>query len=191
MPKPRAKAVFIADRPVIYNVSSLWRADTILKNGSKTKRRAKLQANLKRHQAKNRKYNFSSLSHTLNVGGWVLSAARVGIDLEPRDRDVSDKALKWYARPGEIELVRSALKLWVMKESAFKALRGPKQPLTLRHLRITDCRVVEARQKPSSQNEKMQFFFELKKAKKIIAHGEGLLISSARTIMGISVVISY
>ncbi len=186
--------VTIAGQAIIYKVSPAWSAGAAGPAGTvgpaagtedldRSSRRTKLHTDLKKAQKRNKALKHASISHTLHLGGWALSSAPVGFDLEPRGRKISAKALKWYARTGEIERARSRLKLWVMKEAAFKALRGPLQPATIRHVQISRCR-------RSSQNENLRFFFKLKRGRKTLASGEGRLNCSPSTIMGFATLIS-
>jgi hypothetical protein len=78
-----------------------------------------------------------SVSHSPKAGGFALSTQAVGLDIESRDRQLSDKA---FARVGDVHersLVRQPIHLWVMKEAAWKALRGEDQPKTIFEIQIT------------------------------------------------------
>ncbi len=88
-------------------------------------------------QVKDRSGSFS-ISHARGLGGlaWVENSnAQIGFDVEVRSRVTRD-LVKRVALQSEIEAVSSVDRLWVAKESAFKALRGPAQPKTISKLNI-------------------------------------------------------
>ncbi len=165
----------VADSVVIFGTSTKWRADSA---GKKTNRKALGQA-FAAHKIKNRKLKYGSISHTVHIGGWALSDHPVGFDLELAGRAVSGKAVRWFAGASEVKKVKAPLILWVMKEAAYKAMRGPLQPKTVRQIEIVHTRRL-------SQNENIQFLFRVKNGRRVVARGEGLIKRSPRTIMGIA-----
>lgn len=170
----------ISNTKAYIQISPKWCAGT---TNTKKRNRKMLQAALDRAQAKNKNLPFQSLSHSRQVGGFALADKPIGFDLESKPREISEKATRWFSRPAELKAVKSSLILWVMKEAAFKALRGPNQPENLRQIKITNARRV-------SQNEKIEFSFQVTGGKRSRSRGRGLAISNSRTIMGIAVVLT-
>lgn len=123
---------------------------------------------------------FSSISHTGEVAGFALSQEPIGFDMEFEDREISDKALERIASKRELDLFSEPIKLWVAKESAFKALRGPGQPPLIQDIEFNFSSV--PRHTPlgpiipfkSNYNNDLEL------------HGETLVFKFQRLILGLS-----
>jgi hypothetical protein len=174
--------ISISGHPIIYKVSKEWRADA----GGTRKHRGFLGRELKKALGEKKQFAYSSLSHTVHVGGFALAKKPVGFDLESNGRNISSRATQWFASADELALVRDPLYIWVMKEAAFKATRGPYQPKTLRLVKITDVKTLP---KKTFQNKTLKFQFEVKsKSPRRSFRGEGLIKINSRTIMGFALI---
>ena len=80
-----------------------------------------------------------SISHTQGLGGFAIlhPARKIGFDLEPMNRVTAKVATRIAFAPDEASQAPSPGHLWVAKEAAFKALRGPKQPQVLSALKVS------------------------------------------------------
>jgi 4'-phosphopantetheinyl transferase len=85
----------------------------------------------------------SSISHTKGLGGLVTSRlTMVGLDIEVIER-VGDHIVKRVcADPQEFDMAPSAAHLWVAKEAAFKALKGPQQPPLISQVTVSKWKKV-------------------------------------------------
>jgi phosphopantetheinyl transferase (holo-ACP synthase) len=170
----------IDDQFVYFKTARAWRAD----RDKNTRRRKDLQAELNRQRLKMKQFKFSSVSHTTHQGGFALSAHPVGFDIEDLSRELSPRAQKWLSRPEEMRKVKApnrALAIWVMKEAAYKALKGPKQPLTVKEITLLSCRRL-----PQNENRHSTYAFTFSTRKTRHPQGQGRLIFRARSIVGIA-----
>ncbi len=80
-----------------------------------------------------------SLSHCPEAGGWAITDwhQSVGFDLEVPKR-VKAEVVARVSNPSEVSSAPSAAALWVAKEASFKALRGPRQPLLISQVQISN-----------------------------------------------------
>jgi 4'-phosphopantetheinyl transferase EntD len=79
-----------------------------------------------------------SISHCRLLGGWAFSATsqRLGLDIEQIARVRPELALR-MSNESEMEEAPHPAALWTAKEAAFKYLRGERQPLTAKEIRVT------------------------------------------------------
>jgi 4'-phosphopantetheinyl transferase EntD len=82
-----------------------------------------------------------SISHCPELGGfsWVKKPWTIGFDIEVIAR-VSKAAAARMSKPDEIAQAPSPWQLWVAKEAAFKAFRGPQQPAALSGIETSQWR---------------------------------------------------
>lgn len=73
------------------------------------------------------KDHYSSLSHTEDLGVFVLDSAPVGIDYENRER-IQEKIVARVCHPDELKLTSNFQLLWSIKEASFKAIPFIIQP---------------------------------------------------------------
>ncbi len=81
-----------------------------------------------------------SVSHSKVLGGAAFAAdgvGQVGFDLEQTNRVHNEVALR-VSDPDQFRKAPSAAALFVSKEAAFKALRGPRQPAILSEVEILE-----------------------------------------------------
>jgi 4'-phosphopantetheinyl transferase len=84
----------------------------------------------------------SSVSHTQGLGGFagIVDAEnrKVGFDIEVIPRVTPQIAGRVRTTADELSLAPSPAHLWVAKESAFKAMKGPQQPKVISQIHIVD-----------------------------------------------------
>jgi 4'-phosphopantetheinyl transferase len=84
----------------------------------------------------------SSISHTQGLGGFaaILGAEnrKIGFDIEVIARVTPQIAGRVRTTADELSLAPSPAHLWVAKEAAFKALKGPQQPKLISEIHIVD-----------------------------------------------------
>lgn len=124
---------------------------------------------------------YSSISHTKGAGAFALSDCPVGIDLELRHRPLSDKALHRISDLRERALVQDPIMLWVIKEAAWKSLRGPRQPPT-----ISSIEIRQLTKRRTGRGYK--FSFNIKNHNNLQRDGLGLVLFRSRFIFGIAVI---
>jgi phosphopantetheinyl transferase len=157
-------------------ISTKWRA------GSKTRRQS-LQKALENDDIR----GFHSLSHTNHMGGFATATQPVGFDLEAISRQVSDRATGRIATPKELKMCDDqAIIIWVMKEAAFKALRGEHQPKTIPGITITAIKKKIKIAKKKSAKE-WSFSFKASNSSSLRHFGRGRCLTVGRTIVGIAV----
>jgi phosphopantetheinyl transferase (holo-ACP synthase) len=76
-----------------------------------------------------------SISHCLEMGGFVLSKMPVGFDIELVER-VQQKIVARVSKEAEMINAPSLAHLWAAKEAAFKALHSFRQPDVISELQI-------------------------------------------------------
>lgn len=85
-----------------------------------------------------------SVSHTLDVGGYLRvkfmphQKGVVGFDVEQISRIQPRIVQRMQFDEAEFSKAVSAAALWTAKEAVFKSFRGPKQPLLLSDIQISD-----------------------------------------------------
>lgn len=92
-----------------------------------------------------------SVSHTDELGGFVwinlkepMPGLQIGLDIENSTRVHEVVAKRICKSEAEFKAAPSPSSLWVAKEAAFKALRGPKQPQVLSEVEITEWTTVDS-----------------------------------------------
>ncbi len=80
-----------------------------------------------------KKNTFLSISHTKGLLGFVLSQELIGLDIELKTREMTQKIAQ-YIRHEEDEIFN--LKAWCIKEAAYKALSFYEKELSLKEIKI-------------------------------------------------------
>lgn len=76
-------------------------------------------------------HGFVSISHSLQVGGYVYSpVSMVGLDIESTHR-VNPDIIRRVSTQEELAIAPTPAHLWCAKEALYKALRGISQPKTI------------------------------------------------------------
>lgn len=113
--------------------------------------RESIHVDLKKQIAKACPFSDSSISHSQGLGGYVLSifdtnrAYQIGFDIEETRRVRPELAKRVSYSEEEFTSSESPASLWVAKESSFKCLKGPKQPLVVSEIEIGEWRKVNSR----------------------------------------------
>lgn len=81
------------------------------------------------------KDHYSSLSHTEEIGVFVLDSSPVGVDIENCDRIQKD-IVKRVSKDSELNLNSNYQLLWSIKEAAFKAIPFIIQPKTVSEITV-------------------------------------------------------
>lgn len=81
------------------------------------------------------KDHYSSLSHTEDIGVFVLDSAPVGVDYEDRSR-IQQKIVERVCTPDELKLSSNFQLLWSIKEASFKAIPFIVQPKAISELSV-------------------------------------------------------
>lgn len=92
---------------------------------------------------------YSSLSHTENVGVFVLDSAPVGVDFENRAR-IKKPIVERICQPNEMSLNSNFQLLWSAKEAAFKSVPFIIQPKMFTEITVTSL--------TTETDSKMPFF---------------------------------
>lgn len=106
--------------------------------------RESIHGDLKKQMAKAYPFSDSSISHCQNLGGYAFSmfdsnhVHQIGFDLEESNRVRPEIAKRVSFNEDEFAAASSAASLWVAKESAFKCLKGPRQPHVISEIEIGD-----------------------------------------------------
>lgn len=120
-----------------------------------------------------------SISHTKHIGGYALSRRPVGFDIEPRTRQLTDKAFHRLTLIQERQWPLTPIEFWVAKEAAWKSLRGPKQPQTISQIVLSRVTVRGGR-------KHFTFSVIAKDRDSRVTAGKGVLLINRRTILGIA-----
>lgn len=81
------------------------------------------------------KDHYSSLSHTEDIGIFVLDSAPIGVDYENRDR-IQEKIVQRVCSAEEMSLTPNFQLLWSIKEASFKAIPFIIQPKAISDLTV-------------------------------------------------------
>ena len=164
--------------PVFVSTSWHWRAEKSSDFREKCRKLIACAAEKFIHPKKH-----LSVSHTSHLGGFAVANSPVGFDLEPYGRKVSPQAFRRFSTAQERELQLDPLQIWVMKEAAWKSLRGPHQPDTITQIQITKVTRIKKRN---------NHLFEFKSCKinGLKSFGQGIILCDSRTIMGIALTLS-
>lgn len=79
--------------------------------------------------------SFSSISHTINMGGVLRGANPCGLDIEVKSR-IKKELVARVSKQDEIAAALNFQSLWCAKEAAFKALKNYNQPSVLSKISI-------------------------------------------------------
>jgi phosphopantetheinyl transferase (holo-ACP synthase) len=118
--------------------------------------RERLHGELKKRMSKAYPFSDSSISHCRSMGGFAFTSfdsdhvAQIGFDIEEDVRVRIETAKRICNTSEEFDRAPSPASLWTAKEAAFKSLKGPKQPLIVSTLELTNW------QTPSSQFETVE-----------------------------------
>lgn len=168
--------VKIKSTQVFIFTSSKWSASNIAK---KPELRAKLRTTAQK-TADKLYCPHISISHTSTYGGFAVCKYPVGFDLEVADRPISARAYKRLTSQNERKLNLMPIQAWVIKEAAWKALRGPHQPKT-----VTQIKIISIKKKPKLQQQ--GFLFKACHFKMLNQPNPGLILIHNRLIMGIAI----
>ena len=126
-----AKALDVPD--LIINVMASWGSD---KDGH----RERILEHLQKTKSFFKGLGSSSISHTEGAGGYayVPASYQVGFDIEKRARIHPSTVRRISVSDEEVQKARQPESLWVAKEAAFKALRGPTQPKVISAVEVTE-----------------------------------------------------
>ncbi|MEZ0392731.1 MAG: 4'-phosphopantetheinyl transferase superfamily protein [Pseudobdellovibrionaceae bacterium] len=112
--------------------------------------REEIHGELKKKMAKAYPFSDSSISHCLTLGGFVFTqfdsdhVIQIGFDLEEDSRVTTEVARRVCLTEDEFQRAPSAASLWSAKEAAFKSLKGPKQPLVVSEIELTDWKKLDS-----------------------------------------------
>jgi 4'-phosphopantetheinyl transferase EntD len=163
---------------VYFKINSSWSA---LNNENKISLRKDADLNRQKLMHKMNKLMYLSLSHTKTAGGFAVSSRPVGIDIEPRTRKLSARAIRRLGTEEELRQSPSSISLWIMKEAAWKSLKGPHQPKTITKIKIQNVR-------KNKSKSRFLFSFKATTINGLILSGHGGLIFRGRLILGIAVI---
>ncbi|MBL7556502.1 MAG: 4-phosphopantetheinyl transferase family protein [Bdellovibrionaceae bacterium] len=127
------------------------------------------------------KDHYSSLSHTDEIGVFVLDSAPVGVDYENRDR-IQQKIVERVCTPDELKLSPNFQLLWSIKEASFKAIPFIVQPKAITDLCVKT--VSTATSSPINGYDVTQF--SAVDTKSPTTHIQGVCISNASVQLAIA-----
>lgn len=127
------------------------------------------------------KDHYSSLSHTEDVGVFVIDSAPVGVDYENRDR-IQQKIVARVCAADELKLNANFQLLWSIKEASFKAIPFIVQPKAISDLTVKTVSV--ATLNPIKDYDVFQFSVVVTKSPK--THIQGFCISNASVQLAIA-----
>lgn len=112
--------------------------------------RESIHGDLKKQMAKAYPFSDSSISHSHNLGGYVFSifdaedVYQIGFDIEESARAKAETVRRIAFDADELNRSPTPASLWVAKEAAFKALKGPKQPPVVSEIEIGEWTVADS-----------------------------------------------
>lgn len=90
------------------------------------------------------------------AAGTRLKVEGLGVDLEPCDREISQRVIDWLGH--DERWTATALETWTIKEACFKADRGENEEKVLADYLIDSKSTARTREEPARK-----FFFELRR----------------------------
>jgi phosphopantetheinyl transferase (holo-ACP synthase) len=163
---------------VYFDIKTKWSAAKLT---NKKALRDAAELNRQKMSRKNKKSVYASISHTRTAGGFAVATRPVGFDLELAGRKLSARASQRLGTTEEHHLCPSAISLWVMKEAAWKSLKGPHQPKTITKIKIQKV-------KKNKNKSKFLFSFKSRTISGLVVRGHGGLICKGRLILGFAVI---
>jgi 4'-phosphopantetheinyl transferase len=126
-----AKALNIPD--LIINVNASWGSD-------KEGHRERILDDIRKTKTFFKGLGNSSISHTYGAGGYAYAPSdfHIGFDIEKRARVHATTVRRVSVSDEEVQKARHPESLWVAKEAAFKALRGPTQPKVISAIEVVE-----------------------------------------------------
>ncbi len=100
-----------------------------------------LRAEIQKHTEGKNLYH--SVSHTQDLGVFVLCESPIGVDLEITSR-VQEKVVARVSSDEELSAAPSASALWCAKEACFKALKTFEQPSVVSKISIGDWQNIDS-----------------------------------------------
>lgn len=125
--------------------------------------RESIHGELKKRMAKAYPFSDSSISHCPSMGGFAFTTfdsnhvVQIGFDIEEIERVRTETARRICDSPQEFEAAPSAASLWTAKEAAFKSLKGPKQPLVISALKLSNWQTVNSQIETVEIKDSYQF----------------------------------
>jgi 4'-phosphopantetheinyl transferase len=125
--------------------------------------RERLHGELKKRMAKAYPFSDSSISHCQSLGGFAFTTfdsdhvIQIGFDIEEDERVRPEIARRVCQTDTEFQSAPSPASLWTAKEAAYKALKGPKQPLVVSDLEVTNWQTLGSQYETASLKNPHQF----------------------------------
>jgi 4'-phosphopantetheinyl transferase len=110
--------------------------------------RESLHGELKKRMAKAYPFSDSSISHCPSMGGFAFTmfdsnhVLQIGFDIEEDLRVRIETARRICDTAEEYDAAPSPASLWTAKEAAFKCLKGPKQPIIVSAVEVSNWQTV-------------------------------------------------
>lgn len=135
---------------------------------------------------------YFSISHSEKAGGFVTSDIPIGLDIETKNRPLTDKAYLRISDADERKLGLSPIELWVAKEASFKALNSvfysemsPSPDFSLK----TISQIKITSNQPLNSEFACRFTYKLRNFNGLEGRLKGLLISQNETCLGVSLIL--
>jgi phosphopantetheinyl transferase (holo-ACP synthase) len=125
--------------------------------------RENLHGELKKRMAKAYPFSDSSISHCPSMGGFAFTTfdsdhvLQIGFDIEEDARVRTETAQRICETLAEYQEAPSNASLWTAKEAAFKCLKGPRQPLVVSAVELTNWQTVDSRFETAEAKDPHQF----------------------------------
>ncbi len=125
--------------------------------------RESLHGELKKRMAKAYPFSDSSISHCRSMGGFAFTTfdsdhvLQIGFDIEEDTRVRPEIARRVCMTEDEFARAPSPASLWTAKEAAFKCLKGPKQPLVVSDLEVTNWQTHGSQYETATLKDPHQF----------------------------------
>ncbi len=125
--------------------------------------RESLHGELKKRMAKAYPFSDSSISHCPSMGGFAFTTfdsnhvLQIGFDIEEDARVRPETAKRICETLKEYQAAPSNASLWTAKEAAFKCLKGPKQPLVVSAVELTNWKTVDSQFETAEVQNPHQF----------------------------------
>ncbi len=125
--------------------------------------RERLHGELRKRMATAYPFSDSSISHCQSMGGFAFTkfdsdhVIQIGFDIEEIDRVRPEVARRICVTEREFTAAPSPASLWTAKEAAFKSLKGPKQPLIVADLEVTNWQTVDSQYETAALKDPHQF----------------------------------
>lgn len=135
---------------------------------------------------------YFSISHSEKAGGFVTADIPIGLDIETKNRSLSEKAYLRISDEEERRLGLSPIELWVAKEASFKALnsifyseKSPSPDFSLKTISQIKITSID----PFNSEFASRFTYKLRNFNGLEGRLKGLLISQNETCLGVSLIL--